>query len=267
MKTNFLFLSLLALLGACTPDKPVEQPPAGPAPTAPPPAPITSAPADTLSAYEWDTEACHYTGYYNPRRYSKQELDNTSQLLYSSVMLSTDATANNPADIDKLSVDSLTAEYNRQIRHYRQLRVVSQPVWLALKQQAIQEIEDEYRAKKLTLEAFHEPAVLLTATHRGNCSRYVLGLAAHDDSLTLRDWRQLIEERKVLNGAPESYMRRFQEEYNSADRLLYAKIELLTYGWWNCLNDAIRRTERTEKMYRQFPQLFVRVKSECEDVD
>ena len=120
----------------------------------------------------WDTESCHYTGHYNPRRYSKEELDNIQLLLFGNAMLNTDAATSTPAGLD---------------------------------------------------------------------------------SLTLRDWRSVIEERKVLNGALESYLQRFTQDYNSADRLRYTKIELLTYGWWNCLNSAILRVEPREKIYHQFP--------------
>jgi hypothetical protein len=267
-RTGYCLL-FLVFLWSCSPDKPAEQPAQTPAPTAAQPAaaPLAKSPADTLLPYEWDSQVCHYTGRYNPHLYTKEQLDNTQLLLYRNAGLITDATANTPDDIEKLNGDSLTAEYTRKIKYYRNLQVVPRPIWLTLKAQAIQELEDEYKAKKATIAGFANPAVLLATSYSANCKKYAQALASHNDSLILKDWRSLVEERKKLNGAPVSYMQRFEQEYNSADRLRYAKIELLTYGWWNCVNNSIRRVELTEKLYEQFPRLFVDVKSACEDVD
>ena len=151
--------------------------------------------------------------------------------------------------------------------HYRAMRVVPRPQWLKLKKLKIQEMEDDYRAKKLAITAFANPAVLLTTAYAGDCKKYARGLAAQNDSLILQDWKSLVEERKHPNGFPEAYLAQFNAQSQSEDRLLYAKIDLLTFGWWNCANASIRRVEVSEKMVGQFEKLFSNVASECDDVD
>lgn len=269
LKKHLFYPLFLFLLAACSPDQPAQRhaPPAAALPLpAKLPAPPAAAP-DTLTLYEWDSDACHFTGYFNARQYSKAQLDNTWELLFGSAALATDATPFQPADIEKLSLDTLKAEYTRRIAHYRAMRVVPRPQWLKLKKLKIQEMEDDYRAKKLTIAAFANPAVLLATAYAGDCKKYARGLAAQNDSLILQDWKRLAEERKQLNGIPEAYLAQFNAQYQSDDRLLYAKIDLLTYGWWNCANNSIRRVEVTEKMYSQFEKLFVNIASECDDVD
>ena len=273
LKNTKFSLLLLALSGACSPDKPAERAVYTKA-SDPPPA-VSTFPRnktdDTLTTYAWETESCRFTGRYNPRRYSKEQLDNVQKLLFGSASLQADAMVYRLSDVQKLSLDTLTVEYTRRIALYRAMQVVPQPTWLMLKKQAIREMEEDYQAKKITIQAFADPAILLTVSHPSGCSRYVQGLAAHNDSLTLRDWKNYVDEQvkreKKLSGGPESYSQRYNEEYNTAERLLYAKVELLTFGWWNCVNQSIHRVEPTEKTYRQFQQLFVGVKSECDDVD
>ena len=269
MTKNSFYLLPLALLGACAPsDKPAERPAQAAAPRRPagPPAPPAAA-SGKLAVYAWDTESCHFTGRYSPRRYSQAQLDNTRQLLFGTAAPDTDVTPAQPADIAQLSLDTLTAEYTRRITFYRAMRVVAHPIWQALKQAKIQELEDEYQAKKLLVAAFTNPTVLLTASYPGDCQKYAQALASGNDSLILRDWRRLAEEQQKHSGTPESYRARLEKQYNSADRLAYAKLDLLTYGWWNCANNSIRRAAATEEMYQNFLRLFTRVNSECDDVD
>lgn len=262
-------LLLLLQLGACTPDKPVEhQPPVTTAPPAArPAAPPPAAPADTLATYAWDTPVCHFTGRYNPRRYTRQQLDDTRELLFGSALLSTRATPFEPADIATLSVDTLTAEYTRKIKAYHALHVVPQPVWRTMQQAKIRQLDDQYRAMKLTIEGFADPAVLLASADYGDCKKYAQALASRNDSLILKDWRRFMEEEGKRNGSLNAYRARFNKAYQSEDRLLHAKIDLLSFGWWNCVNNSIHYVDVTAKTEQQFQDLFTHVKSECADVD
>lgn len=270
MKNKLLYYLSLALLAGCSPDKPAEHAAAGPAPATPPVVPAATPAAgpatDTLATYAWDSEMCHYTGRYNPRRYSKEALDNGYKLLFGSAMLNTDTSVFRPEDVDDLHLDSLTAEYTRNLRQYRTMRLLPQPMWQKLRKQAIQELEDDYRAKKLYIEAFANPAVLLSTPLQANCRKYIMGLASHNDSLTLRDWQRFVEEQR-RSSSDNVYSERYNREYDSPNRLLYAKIDLLTFGWWNCANASIRRVEPSEKMVDEFSRLFTQVKTECEDAD
>ena len=271
LKINILYLISLGLLAGCSPDKPTEKAVSAQAATPPlpvvPPAPApASAPADTLATYAWDTEMCHYTGRYNPRRYVKEALDNAYQLLFGSAMLTTDTSIFQPEDVGTLHLDSLTAEYTRNLRRYRSMRLLPQPMWRTLQKQAIQELEDDYRAKKLYIEAFADPTVLLSARMPADCRKYVEGLTVHNDSLVLRDWQRYVEEQKQHIGY-DTNSERFTRQFNSPNRLLYAKIDLLTFGWWNCMNNSIRRVQPTEKMGDAFPRLFTNIRIECEDAD
>ncbi|MBO2007633.1 hypothetical protein [Hymenobacter negativus] len=256
----------VAFAAACTPDKPAEQPAQAPKP-APAPIPATTTPTDTLRTYTWQSTMCLYTGRYSTRRYTEEQLNNARQFVYGSAGLETDATVFQPENISKLSLDSLTVEYTKKKALYRGMQLPPQSIWQKLQKSALQELEDEYQAKKLTIQAHTHPEILLTAPYPEACKQGIRGLITHNDSLMLADWQRLAEMQRKQNGSPEGYMKRFNAEYQREDRLLYAKVDLLTFTWWNCINNSIHRVEITEKETQQFMQLFTSVKEDCEEVD
>ena len=76
--------------------------------------------------------------------------------------------------------------------------------------------------------------------------------------------------RAALGGARRAgydYSGLLQQVGITPELLLYAKIDLLTYGWWNCVNNSIRRVQPTDDLHQQFTRLFASVTSECDDVD
>ncbi|MCA8830621.1 hypothetical protein [Hymenobacter pini] len=267
MNKALLPLLLAFGLGACSAptEKPLERTAAAPTPTAP--APVAAPPTDTLATLTWEGESCRYTGRYNPRRYTASQLSGTWEVLDHSASLRYHALTFEPADIDKLSLDSLEADYRTLHHHYQQLQVVPQPVWQKLKQARLQELEAEYKAKKLLVQAYTTPELLLTTSYPNKCTRYVRGLATHNDSLTRIEWEQLTQEQAQRNGYPHTVRARFREQLESPEWYRYAQVALLNDGWWNCVNWSLPQPEPTQRMQQQYEQLFAKIQSECDDVD
>jgi len=255
---------LLALAGCQS--KPAATETAAPtaAPTAPAPAP--AAPPDTLATFSWESEMCTYTGRYDTRKYTARQLTDTQDLLRGG-LLSTSATVFRPEDIAKLSVDTLEAEYTKVLAHVKGLQPVPGAPWRELKRRKIQELNDQYRATRLTILGYTNPSLLVNSTYPAACKTYVRGLAANNDSMIIASWQQLVREQQKNNSIPESLQERFEQEATASNWHEYAQVALIGFGWWNCVNATIRSAEPTEQMYRQYEQLFVKVQSECEDVD
>ncbi|TYZ06637.1 hypothetical protein FY528_17360 [Hymenobacter lutimineralis] len=259
-----LFWLLPALLGACTPDTPSTQQPT------PPPAPVGAAAApaaaDSLATFHWDTEMCTFTGRYDSRQYTAQQLTDTYDLLRGG-QLTTSASVFKPADIAKLSVDTLEAEYTNVLAHIRKLQPVPGATWRELKRLKLQELNDEYRAIKLTILGYSNPSLLANSPYPAACKTYIRGLAAGNDSSIMASWQQLVREQQKNNSVPESLQARFEQESAAPNWHEYAQVELINFGWWNCINETIRRVEPTEKWQQQYEKLFSNVQSECEEVD
>lgn len=228
--------------------------------------PAASARPDTLATFRWESEMCRFTGRYDPRKYSAQQLADTYELLTGGV-LATNETVFKPEDIAKLSLDTLEVEYAKVRSRMLALVLVPDPRWQKLKRRKLQALDEQYRAKKLTMQGYTNPGLLLGSSYPASCKFYIRGLATHNDTLTRQTWQQLVREQQRTNSVPESLQRRFEQEAADPNWRQHAQVALLGFGWWNCVNEALDYVEPTARMRRRYEELFTHVKSECEEVD
>ncbi len=220
-----------------------------------------------LATFNWHSGLCTHTGSYNPKKHTKEQLQNTLEFiqLSGSVLLNTDATAFQPGDIQKLSIEKLEEEYTKKKGNYQKKIVVAEPIWENLKKQIIQALDEEYELKKITIQAFSNPNTLLNSKFAPYCSDYVKALTSFDTTTLLNSWKKMSVAHSKNNANPKKFMEDFMLKYNSTDKMSYAKIELMTFGWWNCANSRIFHVSATEGRVKKFNQLFINIKSDCEE--
>ena len=56
-------------------------------------------------------------------------------------------------------------------------------------------------------------------------------------------WLALHEIKKSKNNNPEKLERKFLEQMNSLERMEYARLELMKFGWWNCANQTVQHLD------------------------
>lgn len=222
--------------------------------------------ADT-STFQWDTELCQNKGTYLTKQYSEAQLKDTYTLWSASSLLSTSATVFKPQDIGQLDQNTtkLEKEYADKRKQLEQLNPIQTPYWVKLKKARLQELDEDYQLRKLTLEANRNPSVLLNSKYAEGCRKYAEALASTDSTQILETWKAMAEEQKKNNGSPEQYMKIFYNKYNSSDKLDYAKVEIMTFGWWNCCNMQLNRVSQDMAMEVEFNKLFTNVQSQCDE--
>jgi len=222
---------------------------------------------DTILTYRWATGLCDYQGNYNPQKISENQLKNTYDLCFtfSGISLETDGTANNPEDIKKLSIPTLTQEYKKKRAYYIAMEIVDLPYWQNLRMLRIQELDDEFYLKKITIESYNNPSILKTSRYAKTCPDVIDALNSKDEQTLLNFWKRFVTKYHKEHQLPQSYIDKFNKENASEQKLIYAKIELINYGWWNAANEQLRRVEQTEEMSKSFEKLFTNIKVECEE--
>lgn len=221
---------------------------------------------DSIGIFKWETELCENESTFNARLYTKEELAGTQQLwrMTGGILLDVNDAAFKPDQIaDLTTLKELEAEYRKKKKELLDLKVVNESYWIEVKKQLVKAMKDEYDLSRIAIQAYTNPDILKGNRFSKVCPDLITALTSSDTSLLMASWKAQVKEQCKNNGSPESLMKRFEEEYNDPDRVTYARVELITFGWINRVNETITHVANDEKINDKFYNLFLKTHSEC----
>jgi hypothetical protein len=165
-----------------------------------------------------------------------------------------------PADIDRLDVTKLDIEYELKSAELRALNIVREPYWQDLRTRMLSEMKQFYELSRVATLGYRTPRKLLDYGQAPACNtKYAAPVIAGGDEL-MAAWVRVNVDSRARNGDPEFVRRKFEEQRASPDRVLFATVEVITFGWWNCANETIEYIDSDGTSEREFKKLFIRVK-------
>ena len=227
---------------------------------------LTSMAVTTIAqaeVYHWQDELCDMTGDFDNKKYTSEQIKNSHYVL--NALTSTNLNSLFPpmdiAALDKLSMqdlDKLSAEYKQVKRNVEQLSVV--PEAKGYKQELLKSIDGEYQQNKLTILGYLNPSEALKQSPP-MCKTYIEPLLQNETAVQTR-WKQFVEEKiqqqaQLTNDGGEYYRNLATERYQqekASDPANYAKIDLLTFGFGNCVNDQVYHAD-SNKVFANYNQL------------
>lgn len=221
--------------------------------------------------FNFQNELCDNKGYFDADKYSKEQLQDTYILWYkmSGSLLSTTSVFNlnglQKVRAEKEAILSkLDQNFSDQKKRLENLKLVNDPYWENVRAQKLRELDYEYAFRKTEIQAFSNPGVLLSPKFSKECENFAKALNSNDTRM-VEEWRKLREEMSRKNSDPQRIMDEFEERLNSSEKEDFATIDLITFGWGNCVNDHIKRVDYDENMYKKFNALFIKIDSECDE--
>lgn len=227
---------------------------------------------EKFRTYTWDDELCHYTCKYDSTLVTSIQLKNSYDLGYHTdrFEITTQRSAFSFNDIEKLNVDSLDNEFKRKINDLQTIEVINSNYWHNLKQQKIIELKKLHKLYRLHILGYQYPDTLNFKGCPNECDKYITGLVKGGDEL-LKVWVELHNElisqqRKIgaSNKTIEFLNKKFDEKYNSFDKLEYARMDVISFGWWNKVNHTISRVN-TDNFQNEYRKNFTEIKEECDE--
>ncbi len=212
--------------------------------------------------YKWQDDLCDIQGTFDNKRYNAQQIKNSHFMLnnLTSVQLSSSSPMY-PRDIDKVSksdLEKLDKEYKARKRKVEQLAVVPQAQ--IYKRELLKSIDGEYVHDKLSILAYLDPIQAMRQSPP-MCKQY-LAPFFKDEAAVQNKWREFVEEQiqkqEHISNDGDNYYRnlateRYQEE-KASDPANYAKVNLLTFGFSNCVNDHTYHSD-PQKVFDNYNQL------------
>ena len=226
-----------------------------------------------VQTFTWQDDVCENTGTFAVGAYTQRQLQDTHQLVIGFPLTTTVV----PFQLNRYNdafftaaARHLTHEHDSLVALLRGLQVVASPYWQNIKRLRELELAEEYALSHATLEGYFHPASWLSNAYYAPCAEYATALASTDSAVVVSAWRKLVDAQKVNNGSPERLEAEFKAQLASPERMRYAKVALMTFGWGNCANDQRKYSGLTDNypLSARFSKLFTHVEqTNCVDVD
>ncbi len=213
--------------------------------------------------FRWSSELCDHLGTYDSKKYIEFQLRDTMKLMdYTMTNLKNFPHVWKWEDIEKLNVAALDAEYELKNEKLKALNVVAVPYFQNAKKAQLRELEQRYVLGRAKLLAFRTPEVLRDYPAAEACkAKYVEPLIAKDESL-FKVWLDVSMDSRSRNSDPGRLKRIFEEQRASPERLQFAIIEVMGFGFGNCANALIEQDDggSNGEHEKAFRKLFTRVR-------
>lgn len=203
----------------------------------------------------------------------KEEIDGVNKLLYKFNGVHFDT---NP--IFKLSsleeirknkdqhLENLEKQYQEKKQELYSLKVINQPVWKKLYENAIQTFENEYELNKEEIIAFSDPSTLKNSKFYETCRESIDAISSPDREKMFASWKAYTELKSKNNADPQGVMNRFNAKMEDPQREDYALIDMIGLSFHNCANSSFRQKRDEEgNVYRDFDKIFTKLKKNCDE--
>jgi hypothetical protein len=227
-----------------------------------------SAEKDSTAVFRWESELCTHESTFDTRLYTEEELRGTRRLLQmtGSVLLEVKDVAFKPDQIADLStLKELDLEYQTKRKQLQDMTIVNDSYWIKIKERLLVAMKDEYDLSRICIQAYTNPKVLKGNRFSKYCPDLITALTSNDSTKLIAAWKTLVEEQCKKNASPDYLMERFERESHDPDWMMYGRIELVTFGFSNRVNDQIEHVKNDEAINRKFDQLFLKTHSECDE--
>jgi len=202
---------------------------------------------------------CYFSGDYDSTKYSEIELQDTRLLCFSVDHLMPKTYYGKDAK-KRSNLKDFKRRYSEKLKRLKSLNLVNAAIWEDERQNQIRALKKSYNYCISVINSYENPVALKKVSVDSSCFVYVDALIIGGEKL-FSLWKQLNENHCLSNGDSSSCHKRFLTEFNSPDKLEYAKHYITFYGWQNC--NAAHSKGHADNLPNEFQSLFTNLKTHC----
>ncbi|MCC7306589.1 MAG: hypothetical protein IT173_03420 [Acidobacteria bacterium] len=221
-----------------------------------------------IKTFKWQSELCDLSGTYDAKKYTPAQLRNTLTLFGANApRIDFSAAVWRYDEIAGLDLAALDREYEQKSKIIRDLNIVKVPFWERLRQAELKEMQEYYELSKITAQAYTDPNVINSYPRAESCKmKYAGPLIAGGEKL-IEAWRRVNLDSQKRNADPKRLQDIWDQQNASPDRLKYARVETMAFGWWNCANALLPHDDAANDgtADAEYKKLFKRVRQRCDE--
>lgn len=226
---------------------------------------IQSSVVAQLSTLHYEKVFCECHGEFDSLIYSRNQLNNTLDFLWNSEYYEVDATAWYLSDLRTLNVEKVTKESAQFISFYENLEIVNDAFWKKIRGEKLIYYKKAALLREVTVKAYKDPQILLKYNAKNDLTMYYRKALIIGGDLLVEAWKKVNEANKKDNGEPEKLQLEFEKKYNSENKMLYARLAVMNFGWWNSANDELPHYATEYDFNHEFEKLLLNVDCHCDE--
>lgn len=209
--------------------------------------------------FEWFEDQCLKTGYFDTSQVNYNQIQGVYYTFLINYPQKSIFMAHSPEEIEALNINSLQKEFDELRINTEKMDLPPLPFWQAYRSDRLIWCFKEFELKKQLIQAYSTPKMLNPAA----CATYSIPLNK-DGKTLLNCWIQLVKEQQV-NASDSSLIENdFHQKWNSKKRNTWARIEVLNYGWWNCVITYLNQHFENQRKWDEFEKLFHKITNSCD---
>ncbi len=212
--------------------------------------------------FKWSDLTCEHESKYKTNLYTETQINNCYLLTQDDVFrIANTPSVFNPEDIKSLNLDTLDQEFKTKSLRLKTLDIPKTKEWENIRNKILIELDQLYTLSRIVYVAYlsDDYNALSKYNSSDTClQKHSSALIAGGDSL-LNNWYDITTELAQNNGSPENIWKKYYQNLSSENKFLFAKVDVTTFGWWNCAVIYVEFFDRN-LVLKEFKKLFINTK-------
>lgn len=212
--------------------------------------------------FEWYEGSCLSSAQINPEKATYLQVQNAHYTLVQASELSQPFLAYQPKDTAYLKVKSIRFECSNFLSELEGMEYPKGEYWTTIKKLRLENLREQCLLREKAVAALNEPKALKGTPYCKECSRYVTALEKGGKTL-LSVWKEIHEQEVAGALDPDPINNAFEQHWNAPNQEFWARIEVLRYGWWNCILENEKPWFNQDQYNREFKTLMSSIQLDC----
>lgn len=212
--------------------------------------------------FDWFEGKCLFTGKIDTTKATYGEVTNAYYVLINPNEMNSPYLAYNPKDTVFLKIDLIEKESKSYLEEINNMVFPKSDYWQNLRKQKLNEIKSLAELRKTTILALRNPKTLKKSAYYKSCKAVCNALIAGGEEL-YSAWKELQAQQYADAYDPEIVKESFQIMWDSPNRELYARMELLRYVFYNQAIQQIQFVTIDTAVMLKFRELMAEIISDC----